>query len=132
LLLVFCVPLNARSLGSAQERLAEQNALFDEYYETELKTYPEMATAYGDYRYNDQLNDYSLAGAASENERDQAYLVRLKAISVAGFAEQDRLSHEVLARSLEQRIANHAFKEYEMPVSQMAGPQTHLADLPLA
>ena len=132
LLLVFCVPLNARSLGSVHERLAEQNALFDEYYETELKTYPEMATAYGDYRYNDQLNDYSLAGAESENERDKAYLVRLKAISVAGFAEQDKLSHDVLARSLEQRIANHAFKEYEMPVSQMAGPQTHLADLPLA
>jgi uncharacterized protein (DUF885 family) len=115
-----------------QERLAEQNALFDEYYETDLKTHPEMATAYGDYRYNDQLNDYSLAGAENENQRDEAYLARLKAISVAGFSEQDRLSHEVLARSLEQRIANHAFKEYEMPVSQMAGPQTHLADLPLA
>jgi uncharacterized protein (DUF885 family) len=132
LLLVFCAPMSAKSPGSVQERLAEQNALFDEYYETELKTHPEMATAYGDYRYNDQLNDYSLAASQSENERDQAYLARLKAISVAGFTEQDRLSHEVLARSLEQRIANYGFKEYEMPVNQMAGPQTHLADLPLA
>ena len=132
LLLVFCAPLSAKSSGSLQERLGEQNALIDEYYETDLRTHPEMATAYGDYRYNDQLNDYSLAGAESENQRDQAYLARLKAISVAGFPEQDRLSHEVLARTLEQRIANHGFKEYEMPVSQMSGPQTHLADLPLA
>jgi uncharacterized protein (DUF885 family) len=130
--LLFCAPLSANSAGSVQERLTEQNALFNEYYESELKTHPEMATAYGDYRYNDQLNDYSLAGAESENQHDHAYLERLKAISVAGFPEQDRLSHEVLARWLEQRIANHDFKEFEMPVNQMNGPQTHLADLPLA
>lgn len=131
-LLLFSAPLSARDAGSVQQRLTEQNALFDEYYEAELKAHPEMATAYGDYRYNDQLNDYSLAGAASENERDQAYLARLKAIPVAGFSEQDKLSHEVLSRSLEQRLADYSFKEYEMPVNQMNGPQTHLADLPLA
>jgi len=39
-----------------------------------------MATAYGNYRYNDQLNDYSLASASSENERDRTFLTRLKAI----------------------------------------------------
>ncbi|HWZ63492.1 MAG TPA: DUF885 domain-containing protein [Steroidobacteraceae bacterium] len=130
--LLCCAPLAAKSPASLEARLAAQNALFDEYYETELKTHPEMATAYGDYRYNDQLNDYSLAGEDSENGRDVAYLARLKAIPVIGFAEQDRLSHDVLARSLEQRIANHDFKEYEMPLNQMSGPQTRLADLPLA
>jgi uncharacterized protein (DUF885 family) len=132
LALALCAPLCAKSPGSVQDRVAEQNALFDEYYETELKTHPEMATAYGDYRYNDQLNDYSLASATSESERDRTFLTRLKAIPVAGFTEQDRLSHEVLARSLEQRLADYGFKEYEMPVNQMSGPQTRLADLPLA
>lgn len=132
LLLLVGTPVGAKSPASVQERVAQQNALFDEYYETELRMHPEMASAFGDYRYNDQLNDYSLAGAESQNQRDQAYLARLKSIPVAGFAEQDRLSHEVLARALEQRIANHGFKEYEMPVNQMSGPQTHLADLPLA
>jgi uncharacterized protein (DUF885 family) len=118
--------------ASAQERLAEQNALFDEEYESELKTHPEQATAYGDYRYNDQLNDYSLAGAASQHQRDEDVLARLKRIPVGGFAEQDVLSHQVMQRVLEQRIANFDFKEYEMPVNQMDGPQVHLADLPLA
>jgi uncharacterized protein (DUF885 family) len=132
LLLVFSAPPSASGAASVQERVAQQNALFDEYYETELKTHPQMATAFGDYRYNDQLNDYSLAGAESENGRNEAWLARLKAIPVAGFSEQDKLSHEVLARSLEQRIANHGFKEYEMPVNQMGGPQTNLADLPLS
>jgi uncharacterized protein (DUF885 family) len=126
------IPLSAYGAGSVQERLKAQNALFDEYWETELKTHPQMASAIGDYRYNDQLNDYSLAGDAGENQRDEAWLARLKAIAVTGFAEQDRLSHEVLERSLEQRIANYGFKEYEMPVNQMGGPQTGLADLPLS
>lgn len=115
-----------------QARLAEQNALFDEYYEEELKDRPEMATAYGDYRYNDQLSDYSLAAIKRRHESDEAFLARLKRISTSGFPEQDWLSHEVLQRTLEQRIANYGFKEYEMPVNQLDGPQTRLADLPLS
>jgi uncharacterized protein (DUF885 family) len=113
-------------------RVAEQNALFEEQYESDLKAHPETATAFGDYRYNDQLNDVSLSAANSQHERDVAFLKRLNAISTTGFPEQDAMSHQVMARSLEQRIADYGFKEYEMPVNQMSGPHTHLADLPLA
>ena len=117
---------------AVETRLAQQNALFEEQYESDLRTHPELATAYGDYRYNDQLNDYSVAGSTAQHERDADFLARLQRISVAGFPEQDALSHQVLQRVLEQRIANFDFKEYEMPVNQMDGPQVHLADLPLA
>jgi uncharacterized protein (DUF885 family) len=113
-------------------RLAEQNALFDEQYESDLKAHPETATAFGDYRYNDQLNDYSLAGVESQHDRDAGFLKRLNGISTAGFPEQDAVSHAVMARSLEQRIADYEFKEYAMPVNQMSGPHVRLADLPLA
>ena len=132
LVLAVAAPLGARAAGSVEQRLAAQNALFEEYYEAQLKARPELATAFGDYRYNDQLNDYSLAGAAADNRRDEGFLARLKAIPVSGFPEQDRMSHQVLQRILEQHLADFGFKEYEMPVSQMSGPQTHLADLPLA
>ncbi|HEX4675049.1 MAG TPA: DUF885 domain-containing protein [Steroidobacteraceae bacterium] len=117
---------------AVEARLAQQNALFEEQYESDLRAHPELATAYGDYRYNDQLNDYSIAGNTAQHERDADFLARLQRISVAGFPEQDALSHQVLQRVLEQRIANFDFKEYEMPVNQMDGPQVHLADLPLA
>jgi uncharacterized protein (DUF885 family) len=113
-------------------RLAEQSALFDEQYESELKAHPETATAFGDYRYNDQLNDYSLAGVESQHDRDAGFLKRLKGISTADFPEQDAVSHAVMAQSLEQRIADYEFKEYAMPVNQMSGPHVRLADLPLA
>jgi uncharacterized protein (DUF885 family) len=120
------------TVPSLQARLAEQNALFEEQYESDLKAHPELATAYGDYRYNDQLNDYSLAGSAAQHERDADFLARLKRIPVTGFSGQDVLSHQVMQRLLEQRFADYEFKEYEMPVNQMSGPHVHLADLPLA
>lgn len=118
--------------GSSDARLAAQNALFEEYNEADLKAHPESASAYGDYRYNDRLDDLSLAGAAAEQAADGQFLARLQAIPTDGFAEQDRLSHAVLERTLEQRRANYRLREHEMPVNQMSGPHIRLADLPNA
>ncbi len=113
-------------------RIATQNALFEEIYQTDLKNFPERATAYGDYRYNDQLTDRSLAAISHRHSEDAANLERLTAISTAGFPEQDTLSHDLLIRVLQQRITDYDLKEYEMPVDQMNGVHTGLADLPLA
>src|SRR5271165_6343308 len=122
-----CSPSN-----SAASRLAAQNTLFEEYFQAELLAHPERATAIGDYRYNDRLDDYSPAAIQRQHERDAGFLARLNAISTAGFAEQDSVSHEVLLRALVQRGENFKFKEYEMPVNQMDGPHLRLADLPLS
>ncbi len=131
-LLAWSICVAAGAATSVESRLAQQQALFDEQYESDLKSHPETATAFGDYRYNDQLNDVSLSAINSQHERDAAFLKRLSAIATTGFAEQEVLSHQVLARVLEQRMADYDFKEYEMPVNQMSGPHTHLADLALA
>jgi uncharacterized protein (DUF885 family) len=132
-LLVSCSFIaTGHAADSVESRLAAQNALFEEYYQAELKTHPERATAVGDYRYNDQLDDYSPAAFERQHASDANTIERLKAISNAGFSEQDNLSREVLLRALTQRMTNFKFKEYEMPVNQMDGPETHLADMPLA
>jgi uncharacterized protein (DUF885 family) len=114
------------------ERLAAQNALFDEQYETDLRNFPERATAYGDYRYNDRLNDYSLDGVKQHHENDESFLQRLQAIPTDGFSDQDQLSHDLMVRLLQQRIADFDLKEYEMPINTQGGPHTNLADLPLS
>ena len=132
-LLVACsFTVAAKDSDPVAARIAAQNALFEEQYQADLKAHPERATSIGDYRYNDQLDDYSPAAYQRQNAADQSFLSRLGAISVAGMPEQDKLSHEVMQRSLTQRIANYKFKEYEMPVNHMEGPQTRLADMPLA
>src|SRR5882757_6391226 len=137
LLLASCLAIPATHFRNAQTasvdaRLAAQNALFEELYQADLKNAPERATAYGDYRYNDQLSDRSLAAIDRRHSADVANLARLKAISTTGFPEQDILSHDLLARVLHQRLDDYDLKEYEMPVDQMNGVHTALADLPLA
>jgi uncharacterized protein (DUF885 family) len=132
LLLVIAVCVSAQTPDSVAHRLAAQNTLFEDQYESDLRTSPEAATSYGDYRYNDKLGDYSLDGIANRHKIDVTFLRRLRAISTTGFSDQDQLSHDVLVRVLQQRIANYDLKEYEMPISQMGGIQLDLADLPLS
>jgi uncharacterized protein (DUF885 family) len=132
LLAAFSLNAAAKAPDSVAARIAAQNVLFDEQYESDLKHHPERATAVGDYRYNDMLDDYSPAGFDLQHAIDAGFLARVDAISTAGFPEQDKLSHQVMQRQLQQRIANFKFKEYEMPVNQMDGPQTRLADMPLS
>jgi uncharacterized protein (DUF885 family) len=129
--LAACVSNPIQSTG-VDARLAEQNVLLEDYYQANLKAHPEQASAYGDYRYNDQLDDRSLAALGAEHTSDQNFIAHLKVISTAGFSEQDAISHELLLRTLQQHINDYDFKEYEMPVSQMDGPHVHLADLPLS
>ena len=122
----------AQSVKPVADRLAAQNALFEEQYESDLRKFPERATAFGDYRYNDKLAEYSLEAIVQRHKTDEAFLARLEAIPSAGFSDQDQLSHDLLVRVLQQRIADFDLKEYEMPINQQNGIHTGLADLPLS
>jgi uncharacterized protein (DUF885 family) len=133
ILLLFSIAVSfAQDFKPVAERLAAQNALFDEQYETDLRNFPERATAFGDYRYNDKLTDHSLAAILQRHQTDVIFVNRLKAISTEGFSDQDQLSHDLLIRALEIRIADFDLKEYEMPINQQNGIHTGLADLPLS
>ena len=122
----------AQNVKPVAERLATQNALLEEAYQSDLRNSPERATAFGDYRYNDKLTDYSLDAIAQRHKTDEGFLGRLEAIPSTGFSEQDQLSHDLMVRVLGQRIADFDLKEYEMPINQFNGIHTGLADLPLS
>ncbi len=124
------LPATPPTAGDVTARIATQNALFEDYYQNNLKNHPEQATSVGDYRYNDRLSDDSLAAIAREHAEADAYLARLKAIATDGMPEQDRLSHELLERALTLGDENYTLKTYEMPVNQQNGIHTGLADLP--
>jgi len=132
LLVASSIPAISQSVKPPAERVAQQNALFEEQYESDLRNFPERATAFGDYRYNDRLNEDSLAAIAQRHKTDEDFLHRLDAISTTGFSDQDQLSHDLLIRVLQQRITDFNLKEYEMPINQQNGIHTSLADLPQA
>jgi uncharacterized protein (DUF885 family) len=122
----------AQNSNPVADRLAAQNALFEEQYESDLRSFPERATSFGDYRYNDRLAEYSLEAITRRHQTNRDFLARIEAIPSAGFSDQDQLSHDLLVRVLLQRIADFNLKEYEMPINQQNGVHTSLADLPLS
>jgi uncharacterized protein (DUF885 family) len=124
------IHISSQSTKAVASRLATQNALFEEQFEDDMRASPESETARGDYRDNAMLDDYSLAASVKQNAVDRAYRAKLEAISTEGFPEQDRLSHDLLLRVMDNRIADYALKDYEMPISQMRGIHNRLADLP--
>jgi uncharacterized protein (DUF885 family) len=134
--LLFLVAIAGSVFGQdvkpVSERINAQNALFEEQYQSDLRNFPERATAFGDYRYNDKLAEYSLEAIGQRHKTDQDFLARLEAIPTSGFSEQDQLSHDLLVRVLTQRLADFDLKEYEMPINQFNGIHLSLADLPLS
>ena len=132
LVLFIAVCAFAQNVKPVSDRVAAQNALFDEQYESDLRTFPERATAFGDYRYNEKLAQRSLEAIAEYHKTDEAFLARLEAIPSTGFTDQDQLSRDLMVRVLQQRITDYDLKEYEMPINQQNGVHTGLADLPLS
>src|SRR6266480_7391389 len=118
-------------LTPVSDRVAQQNALFEEFYQTGLKNSPERATSFGDYRYNALLAQYSLAEIARQHAEADEFLKRLQAIPTDGMSDKDLLSHQVMQRQLEREDVNYRLKNHEMPVNQQNGIHTRLADLPL-
>ena len=94
--------------ASVAARVAAQNALFEESWQATLKMSPTLASAVGDYRYNDQLGDYSLAASAARHKRDLEELARIKAIDPTSFPESDLVSHDLFLRQLQQRVCERS------------------------
>jgi uncharacterized protein (DUF885 family) len=118
-----------QQLKPLADRIAAANALYEEQNQSDMRDFPLNATVFGDYRYNDKLTDYSLNGYRQRNEIDSAYLARIEAISTQGFSDKDRLSHDVMAQILRQRIANYSFKEHEIPLNLDISIHLRLATL---
>src|SRR5437773_6063525 len=99
-------------MASVPDRVAQQNALFEEFYETGLKNSPERATSFGDYRYNALLSQHSLEEVARQHAEADNFLKRLKAIPIDGMGDKDLLSHRLLERQLEREDINYDLKNY--------------------
>lgn len=127
--LCFAIPHPAYAQADPKERSRTLNALFKEYWEDTLLHSPETATYLGDKRYNDRWSDYSAAGVADQLRRERVFIDRLGAIDTSGLSDEDKLSSELLMRSLIDDQESARFKEWEMPVNQFNGIHTSLPQL---
>ena len=127
LFLVSCTSTSKSGSPSAGSR--QLRALFDEEWEYELRQSPETATALGDNRYNDRLDDFSEQAAQAEVAEKRNFLTRFESIDASGLRQQEGLSRELMIRNLKQEIEGAQFKPWEMPVDQMNGPHLSLVDM---
>jgi uncharacterized protein (DUF885 family) len=108
-------PAAAAPAGPAQQLAA----LYEEYWEANLKLNPIQATMIGDPRYNDQLpNTLSAEHRARVREHRQKFLERAKAIGGDGLSGQDRLSYDVFVRDQAMELEGFEYPQHLVPVNQ--------------
>jgi uncharacterized protein (DUF885 family) len=119
----------AAGTESVDARSKELSALFAEIWQDTLKHSPEYASSLGDKRYDDQLTDYSTQEINASLARGRGYIEKLSLIDTTGLPDQEKLSAELMLRSLIDQQEGAKFKEWEMPVNQFNGFHTDLPQL---
>jgi len=120
-------PLKSEDIKSLDTRRQELKKLVEEQWEYVMRESPEFATIIGDYRYNDQWSDGSLAHVEEIKKDSQKWLARFEAIDITGFPEQEKLNQQLMVRNLKEQIESVDLKLYEMPVDQFYGAHLQLA-----
>lgn len=119
-LALLCAQDDAK-LAPVEDRRKALSALFDQYWQTFLETYPEFASTIGDKRYNDKSADYSVKAINAWLEREQNWMLKLAAIDPTGLTDAEKMSREMLLRDFAEDLEASEFKEWEMPIDQMGG-----------
>jgi uncharacterized protein (DUF885 family) len=114
---------------SLDTRRAELREAIQQEWEYDLRTYPELATAIGDPRYNNRLDDRSAAAEEKDTDHARQEIRFFAAIDTTGFPEQETLNKTLMLRQLRNRVEGAQFRPWEMPVNQMNGDHLDLAGL---
>jgi uncharacterized protein (DUF885 family) len=104
-------------------------AFADDYWLNFQRNNPEIASFYGEYRYNDRLQDFSLAHWRQVERETALLLGRASALDVGGLSPEDQLDKLLLVRTLDDRLQSIRLKTFEMPIDQFAGVHLGLAQL---
>ncbi len=104
--------------------------LFDAEWQWSLREYPEFATAIGDPRYNDRLNDRSEAAIERTHAHERDALKRIREIDRTLLTGQDVVSYDLYRRGTEERVELQRFPAERMPISPMGGVHIAIPELP--
>jgi len=114
--------------NTLQDRVAQLNLVFHDYWQETLKHSPEMASTIGDKRYDDQLSDYSDEAYNDSMARGDRFIERLGAVDTSGMSDQEKLSKRLLVHDLVDQQESSACEPWQTPVNQFSGIQV---DLPM-
>jgi uncharacterized protein (DUF885 family) len=111
--------VTAPQVAPAQDKAARLNALYDQYWEEQLKLNPLAATFQGDPRYNDQLPNFF---SAEYREQGRAFTERwlktIESVGADGLEGQDLLSYEIFVRDAKLSLEGERFPGWQQPINQ--------------
>ena len=120
--LLAALSLSACATGPALTSDATLNALVEEYFDRQLELSPMSATAIGDSRFDDRLDESTTPGFREKSlDIERAYLDRARAIDAAQLSAGSRITLEIFVSEREQALAGQPFHEEYMPFNQMSG-----------
>jgi uncharacterized protein (DUF885 family) len=89
-------------------------ALAKKYIEQFLEMNPEAATQLGEHRFDDRLDDYSLAGVERDRAVNRKYLKALDAIPVKSLSPVNSVDYRIMRNRLEYNLFSaDVLREYE-------------------
>ena len=103
----------------AQDKATRLSALYEQYWEEQLKLNPLAATFQGDPRYNDQLpNFFSADYRAQGRAFTERWLKTIESIGPEGLTGQDLLSYEIFVRDAKLALEGDRFPGWQQPINQ--------------
>ena len=104
--------------GESDERF---QALLDDMWEFNMREYPLWATSTGDHRFNDRLDEVSVAASARRNAAHQKFLSRLKEIDHGALNDKAQVDYEILSRDLQEKLDEFRFQTHLAPITHRSG-----------
>ncbi|MCA9269100.1 MAG: DUF885 domain-containing protein, partial [Planctomycetales bacterium] len=118
------------TIAAGADEAERLHKLFDDAWQTAMREDPLWATATGDYRFNAELPDASLAAHVRRVAQDREFLLRLEQIDRDRLTAVDRTHYDVFRRQLRDGIEEAQFETYLMPITNRWGFHVALAELP--
>jgi uncharacterized protein (DUF885 family) len=107
---------------------ASLDALVEEYFDSQLELSPMNATAIGETRYDDRLDESTSPGFREKAiGLQRAFPDRARRIDPAQLSQSARISWEIFVGERELALAGQRFPEELMPLNQMSGLPLDLA-----
>ena len=104
--------------------------LCDEFWQGYLASHPTRATALGNHRFDDKLEDISLAGIERERQRLESVRTRATAIDATRLDPADKLTRSALILEAKNQLDELTCHFEDWLVDPRSGPQTDFMSLP--
>jgi uncharacterized protein (DUF885 family) len=114
--------LDAQLPATANDTRQQLDALFENYFEDNLRANPVLATYIGDHRYDDQLpNSIGPQYLAASRSMNQKYLAAIRALDPDSLSPADRISYDIFLYEREREARSERFPFHLLPINQAGG-----------